>query len=222
MSSNSKASEDPIFDSGVAEPASNGAHFSDEELRAAQRAALNLMEDALAARNRAEELNVELQRENAERARVQAALQASESQMRLVTDNLPVFIAYCDAEERFRFVNQPYADHFGLGVEEVIGKRIEEVVGSAAYGNFHQYVEVALAGRTVEFEQVSPHGLGKREMRCAYIPDLGPDGKTRGFFALIQDVTAQKLAEEQQARLAAIVTSSSDAIISFTAEGRTL
>ena len=131
------------------------------------------MEDALAARNRAEELNLELQRENAERARVQAALQASESQMRLVTDNLPVFIAYCDAGERFRFVNQPYAEYFGLRVEEVVDKRIEEVVGAAAYANFHQYVEVALAGRTVEFEQAVPHGQTKREMRCAYIPDLG-------------------------------------------------
>ena len=222
MSSNSKASADTLDDSGSAGRATHGGHFSGDELRAAQRAALNLMEDALAARNRAEELNVELQRENAERARIQGALQASESQMRLVIDNLPVFIAYCTADERFRFVNQPYADHFGLRVEDVINKGIEEVVGSAAYAIYRQYVEAALAGRTVEFEQAVPYGQGKRELRCAYIPDLGADNKIRGFFALIQDVTAQKLAEEQQARLAAIVTSSCDAIISYAPQGRVL
>jgi PAS domain-containing protein len=131
------------------------------------------MEDALAARNRAEELNVELQRENAERARIQGALQASESQMRLVTDNFTGVYRLLRRRGAFRFVNQPYADHFGLRVEDVINKGIEEVVGSAAYAIYRQYVKVALAGRTVEFEQVVPYGQGKRELRCAYIPDLG-------------------------------------------------
>jgi PAS domain S-box-containing protein len=60
--------------------------------------------------------------------------------------------------------------------------------------------------------------LGLRWMHCVYVPDRRGDEVT-GFVALLQDVTKRKEAEEAQARLAAIVTSSSDAIVSKTFEG---
>lgn len=137
-------------------------------------------------------LDISQQRETEE------ALRASENQLRLIADNLPVFIAYCDAEARFRFVNQPYADRFGLAAAEIVGRRIEDVVGAPAFASFREYVEAALAGRMVEFEQTVPDQQGTREMRSAYIPETGADGATRGFYALIQDVTAQKLADAER------------------------
>ena len=220
MNMNNTSPSDSTVDSYPAEPGLNGAHLSYEELRAAQRAALNLMEDALEAHRRAEALNGELQRENAARARIEEALRASENQMRLVTDNLPVFIVYCDADERYRFVNQPYAARFGLRPDDLLGRRIEDIVGGPAYAGLRLYIDAVLAGRTVEFEQAEPLEQGTRTMRCAYLPDLDGDGKARGFYAMINDVTAQKRAEEQMAQLAAIVTSSSDAIISFSPDER--
>ena len=143
-----------------------------------------------------------------------------ENQMRLVTDNLPVFIVYCDADERYRFVNQPYAARFGLRPDDLLGRRIEDIVGGPAYAGLRLYIDAVLAGRTVEFEQAEPLEQGTATMRCAYLPDLGSDGRARGFYAMINDVTAQKRAEEQMAQLAAIVTSSSDAIISFSPDER--
>ena len=156
MNMNNTSPSDSTVDSYPAEPGLNGAHLSYEELRAAQRAALNLMEDALEAHRRAEALNGELQRENAARARIEEALRASENQMRLVTDNLPVFIVYCDADERYRFVNQPYAARFGLRPDDLLGRRIEDIVGGPAYAGLRLYIDAVLAGRTVEFEQAEP------------------------------------------------------------------
>lgn len=155
-------------------------------------------------------------------ARAVADLHASETQLRLIADNLPIYIVHCDAEERYRFVNQPYAERFGLRPEDLIGKRIDEVLGASAHASLRDYISAVLGGRTVEFEQAIPYERGTRQMRCAYIPEPGADGKTCGFFALIQDVTAQKLAEEQTAQLAALVTSSVDAIISFSPDGKVL
>ena len=137
-----------------------------------------------------------------ERKQAEAALLASERQLRLVTDNIPVFIVYCDPELRYRFVNHPYAERFGLRPEDILGKRIPDVLGDEAYAAFGEYVDKALAGQTVEFEVGIPYsGIGLHYMDCAYVPDLAPDGSVRGFYGLISDVTERKHAEEEIARL---------------------
>jgi methyl-accepting chemotaxis protein len=69
---------------------------------------------------------------NAMLDRTQAAvadLRASEAQLRIVTDNASVFLAHLDRDLRFKFVNRPYAQRFGLEPDAVIGRAIGEVVG---------------------------------------------------------------------------------------------
>jgi PAS domain S-box-containing protein len=122
----------------------------------------------------------------------------SAKQLRLVTDNVPVFIVYCDADRRYRFVNRGYAERFGFRPEDVIGRRIAEVVGEEAYRSFERHVDAALAGRAVEFEMEVPYpDLGRRFMRCAYVPDRDAGGAVRGFVAVIGDATERWLAEER-------------------------
>jgi PAS domain S-box-containing protein len=139
-----------------------------------------------------------------ERKQAEAALLASERQLRLVTDNIPVFIVYCDPDLRYRFVNHPYAERFGRRPEDILGKRIPDVLGDEAYSAFGEYVDKCLAGQTVVFEVGIPYsGIGLHYMNCAYVPDLAPDGSVRGFYGLISDVTERKRAEEEIARLLA-------------------
>ena len=52
---------------------------------------------------------------------------AALEQLRLVADNLPLFIVHCDADRRYLFVNRPYAARFGLAPEDLVGQRIEVV-----------------------------------------------------------------------------------------------
>jgi len=81
----------------------------------------------------------------------QAAVAAG-NQLRLVADHAPVYIAHCDAECRYKFVNKPYADRFGLSPENLIGKRIPEILGDAAFAQFEHHVKDVLAGNAVQFE----------------------------------------------------------------------
>src|SRR5262249_49922960 len=139
-----------------------------------------------------------------ERKEAEAALLASERQLRLVTDNVPIFIVYCDPERRYTFVNQPFAGRFGLRPEDILGKRIPEVVGDTAYASFRQYVDKALPGKPVEFEAELPYSsIGSLYMNGAYVPDVAPDGTVRGFYGLISDIPERKRAQEQIARLLA-------------------
>jgi PAS domain S-box-containing protein len=132
-----------------------------------------------------------------ERKAAEAALEASERQLRLVTDTIPALVSYVDAGQRYRFVNRAYTDWLGHAPEEVLGHPLREVLGEAAYEAIRPEVEAVLAGERVVYERQLPYrDGGSRFVRASYIPDEGPDGAVRGFFALVLDVTEEKRAEQ--------------------------
>ncbi len=116
--------------------------------------------------------------------------------IRLIADAAPAFIAHLDTERRFRFVNKAYATRFGLTPQEVVGKYLWDVVGREAYETLRPYVDRVLAGEPVEFEIEVPYKeIGRHYMHCAYAPELRSDGKVLGLIAVITDVTERKRAE---------------------------
>lgn len=142
-----------------------------------------------------------------ERKRAEARVAASERRMKAITDNLPVFITYIDAERRLRYTNETMRSWFGLDPQAVTGLHIDEVFGLESTGQRSAQLALALGGERVEFE-ITATMLGKqRHLRSIYVPDVGPDGRVSGIFTLSIDITVMKQAEAQLARLA-----SSDAL----------
>lgn len=138
------------------------------------------------------------------------ALHRSEERLRLLTDALPVLISYVDENQCYRFHNKGYEDWFGYSDGYVDGKHLREVLGEKAYDALRPRVEAALSGQLITFEDFIPYGrAGRRYVRIAYVPDY-QDGSVRGFFALIEDLTERKQAEEQlresRDRLSMIIT----------------
>jgi PAS domain S-box-containing protein len=141
-------------------------------------------------------------RDITERKRAEEALRESEKQLRLVTDSAPVFIAYCDTELRYRFVNEGYARRLGLAREDILGESIPEVLGEEAYASISEYVDATFRGQPVEFEiEVPYYDIGRHYMRCAYVPEVGEQGEVRGLVAVISDITDRREAEEEIRRL---------------------
>ena len=137
-----------------------------------------------------------------ERKRGEELLWQKAAQLTLITNTAPVFMAHCDAQARFKFVNKPYAERFGLTPEDCIGKRFSEVVGAEAYESLRQYIEVALSGEPVDFEVEVPYAaIGRRFMHSSYAPEFDANGKVVGFVAAITDVSERKKTEEEIARL---------------------
>lgn len=137
-------------------------------------------------------------RDITERRQAEAALRGSEAQLRLITDNLPVLIAYIDAGQRYRFNNRGYKEWFGHTSAELKGKSLKEVLGPSAYQAIVPRIEKALTGEFVRFEDVVDYkSAGKRIVEAAYVPDKAEDGRIRGFFALISDVTERRRAEQE-------------------------
>lgn len=132
-----------------------------------------------------------------ERKRAEELLLKHTRQLALITDAAPVFIAHCDAESRFKFVNKAYAQRFDLRPEECIGKSLAEIVGQAAHQAFSKYINTVLRGEPVEFDLTVPYAvIGDRFMHCSYAPELDADGKVIGFVAALVDITERKRIEE--------------------------
>ncbi|ADO70553.1 sensor histidine kinase [Stigmatella aurantiaca] len=124
-------------------------------------------------------------------------VQASETQLRQVTDAIPVLVSLVTAEERYGFANKAYEDWFGHPRETLIGRPVREVIGEAAYAVLGPYVQRGLAGESFSFEQ---HGVpyrfgGTRDVKVTFNPYRDMNGQPDGYVALLQDITVQRRME---------------------------
>ena len=123
-------------------------------------------------------------------------LRQSEAQMRIVTDALPVLIAYVDADRRFRFVNQTAEAWYAKPRANIIGRTIAEVIGQAQADRAEPVLKRIERGGTLEQEFAETYSDGvTRMVKMNAVPDFDAGGKVRGHFALFQDVSQRKRAE---------------------------
>jgi PAS domain S-box-containing protein len=132
-----------------------------------------------------------------QRKRIEQALRDGERRIRLVTDAMPALISYVDADERYRFINEPYCRWLGQPEEAIIGRRMSEVLQPAVYELRASYVRRALAGESVTFElALTPSATPEPAYGLAtFVPHIGDEGRIVGFFALLQDITERRRIE---------------------------
>ena len=132
----------------------------------------------------------------------EAALRQSEARLKLITDSLPVCIAYVDRNQHFQFTNRNYETWFGIPAAEMCGKHVSEVLGNAAYQLIQEHIMRALAGETGAYEMEMPYRLGGcRYVSTVLIPDVDACDQVQGYYALVIDTSAQQAAlrERKQA-----------------------
>ena len=126
----------------------------------------------------------------------------STRRIRTITDNLPALVAYIDRDHRYRFVNARYRTFYALDPEMIVGRRMADVIGEAAHAAFGTKIDAVLNGEGQHFQQ---HGVAGKEdvyFNIDFIPDIDPDGSVAGFYVMVMDITALKLAEQKLAALA--------------------
>ncbi|NJM52672.1 MAG: PAS domain-containing protein, partial [Blastocatellia bacterium] len=126
-------------------------------------------------------------------------MQASENQLRLVTDSIPALISYVDANFCYRFANKNYTDWFKVEPEQIIGKHISEIIGKAAFQTILPKLKLALSGERITYEQIMPYQTaGNRYVEINLVPDKDTENRRiKGFYALIQDISERKLVEKR-------------------------
>lgn len=151
------------------------------------------------------------------------ALRESELRFRTVFERSPVGIALVDSRTGQTLqVNPKFCEISGRGVDELLGIDFRSITHPgeiAEYGEpRQQLVEQKATSYEVEEKYARPDG-SERWVRILVVP-LWVEGETRRWqMALVEDITERKAAEEARFRLAAIVESSDDAIISKNLDG---
>ncbi len=132
----------------------------------------------------------------AARRRAETELQTHLGLLELVTNTVPVFMSYIDADGRYRWVNHRYEEWFGRPQDQIVGKRVNELHPPEAYQVMRPHLERALAGERVEYS-VRNIGADGREaaLEAVYLPRVDARGARLGFFALVTDATARQNAE---------------------------
>ena len=135
-------------------------------------------------------------------------LLGSRKELKAVTDLLPVSVASCNREYRYRWVNRQFSDWYGMPREAIIGVRIADVIGPDAFKMLKPQFDRVLAGERVEYEREVEYAglsvLGRRWIRASYVPTRRDDATVDGWVAVLTDLTeGRQLELAHRARAAA-------------------
>ena len=152
------------------------------------------LQDASALRDLAAVVTGELA--NKELSRAVHSANENESRLQLITDALPVLIAYRDQNQRFCFHNAAYEELLNLSFTQIHGHTIAELISPKAYGPAHGKVEEVLRGYPVRYERTYTNLKGENRIYdMQYFPRYGggsEKGQVVGFYSLGTDITELK------------------------------
>jgi len=132
------------------------------------------------------------------------ALNETKNRLEIITNHAPVFIAQCDLNQHYRYVNKNYAKLFKRTPEEIIGKRISDVLDTETYQVALPHINKALSGRQTSYDLTLQHNSDTHTYAVVYEPELNDKDEPIGFIAAITNITEREVAEHQR-RIAATV-----------------
>jgi len=138
-------------------------------------------------------------RDISERKEIETALQQQEALFRLVFDSIPDTVALYDAERRFRLVNPAGLARCGRSLEELVGRRDEEIWSSEVTQGYLPALIAAVETRTPQAIEntFSLPETGTFTLLVKYIPLLNSQGEVQQILAFTFDLSDRKRAEEQ-------------------------
>ena len=138
----------------------------------------------------------------AERKRAEEIMKASERRLSLIFDTVSdvIFLLAVEPDDCYRFVsvNSTFLAVTGLPHDQVIGKRIEEVLPETAHALVKgKYKQAILENKTVRWEEVSAYPTGTLYGEAAITPAWDVNGVCTHLIGSVHDITEIRRAEEQ-------------------------
>jgi PAS domain S-box-containing protein len=133
----------------------------------------------------------------------EASLRDKEAQLESIIYRTPFMLIRVDRDLRYRFVSHAFLEMTGRRSEQVIGKRVSDILGDEDFQAIRPYIEKVMQGNRVEFErEVHYQGVGTRYLHVVYTPEKDDSGTVTGWIVSMLDITERKRAEEEQKRAA--------------------
>ncbi|MEY4642264.1 MAG: hypothetical protein RLZZ227_2258 [Pseudomonadota bacterium] len=159
------------------------------------------------------------------------ALTKAMQKLQIIADKIPAMMSYVSSDLRYQFVNEGYEKLYKRNKEEIIGKRVSEVVSDAVWAVAGPYLQRALRGEMVNYEGVfSGDDPAIRHSLVSLVPDTNNFGEVRGLFILVTNITELKKTEARlqdaiaslranEVNLRAMMEASPDSLIVVDAQG---
>ncbi len=136
----------------------------------------------------------------------------SEQLFRSIASNIPgSIIMVIDNEERLIAVEGDLVAEQGYNARELIGKKIVEIMPAERYEETKDLYKRMLANERFRIER---KGRGDRVFKVDFVPLTNEKNEVYRGIIIAVDITDIKIAEERNLKLAAIVESTDDAVIS--------
>jgi PAS domain S-box-containing protein len=133
----------------------------------------------------------------------EASLRSKEAELESIIYRTPFMLIRLDRDLRYHFISQAYLEMTGRRPEQVLGKRLSDVLREKYFQAIRPYVEKVLQGNRVEFErEVHYRDVGTRFLHVIYTPEKDDAGTVTGFIVSMLDITERKRAEAEQKRAA--------------------
>jgi two-component system NtrC family sensor kinase len=151
--------------------------------------------------------------------------------LRSLLDAIPGRVVVLAPDHRYLYVNEDWLQHFGMALENVVGRHPREIVGEEAYARQGAFASQAQARREpVRWEGWSTYGDGSRRYIVQIFVPLLQEGEVTALVSFGRDLTdlreQERIVGERQAALeasealnSAIVASALDCIIVTDEEG---
>nr|MBP6816164.1 response regulator [Burkholderiaceae bacterium] len=115
--------------------------------------------------------------------------------LRAIADAVPGPVGYWGVDLCCQFANEAYVSWFGKRPDQMVGIRMQDLLGDDLYTRNEPFVMQAIQGRTQTFQRSLVRADGTlAHALVTYTPDIA-DGVVRGFNTVLTDVTELKLAE---------------------------
>lgn len=113
-----------------------------------------------------------------------------------VLEGLDEMIVVVDRDHRFVIANRAYLNYRSMKEEQVIGRRVDEILYPEAYAIVKPRLDECFRGKVVQFEMTYTYPkLGQRDLFVSYFPIEGPAGVDR-IACVLQDITERKCADQ--------------------------
>jgi PAS domain S-box-containing protein len=160
------------------------------------------------------------------RKQAEEALQKTNQDYRMLSENSPDLIARFDTNLRHLYVNPAAAQSGKLSADEYTGLTIAETgVDEPTAAIWEQRLRQVLdTGKMLDVVDSFPTPDGNHYFNTRFVPELAPDGSICSILSVARDITERKQAEEKLAasegELRALFAAMTDVVIVYGADGR--
>jgi len=124
-----------------------------------------------------------------DRIQAEEAVKRSEQKFKKIVNTLPQFVSYTDKDLVYRFVNKTYLDFFNLKEEDIVGKKVKQIIGEDSFEKAKPHLDKVLKGEKVHYKEYFTYPAKSSYMEGTLIPEFDSKGEIQGYYAILSDIT---------------------------------